>query len=79
MWSQFVTGYFPLRAAVISAFSNSPAIGWRFKTENCRSKRKLRLHCRRKLGLFMFWDALAVLLARVFLGVTWRGFRHTLE
>jgi len=27
----------------------------------------------------MFWDALAVLLARVFLGVTWRGFRHTLE
>jgi hypothetical protein len=25
------------------------------------------------------WDALAALLARVFLGVTWHGFRHTLE
>jgi len=27
----------------------------------------------------MFWDALAVLLAGAFPGVTWHGFRHTLE
>jgi hypothetical protein len=31
-----------------------------------------------QLGFVYIWDALAVLLARVFLGVTWRGFRHTL-
>ena len=54
MWSQIATGSIPLRAAAISAFSNSPAIGWRFKTENCRSKRELRLHCGRNQGLFMF-------------------------
>jgi hypothetical protein len=32
-----------------------------------------------QLGFIYVWDALAMLLAGAFPGVTWRGFRHTLE
>jgi hypothetical protein len=61
-------------------FFNSPAVGGRFKTgiavqsENCAYTADAIKVC-----LCLIWDALAMLLAGAFPGVTWHGFRHTLE